>query len=443
MQGYRSKLTPLRALPRANLPVSRDGSPKIVSEEFTIPEGLAQRGSGGRLTHKCRSRDGSPKILSEEFTIPDRLAQRSSVDKCLSRDRSPKLFSEEFIIPERLPRRSSSGRRMDNFNSRDGSPKISSVEFTTDKCCSRDGSPRILPEELTIPERLAWHSSGGRRVDESPRSDFGEDKPFEMPPEELTKERLMQHDGSRQRSWSCCGSPRSDCGSRRGFKASSESAFSPKQCHSSQSFRRVDTSLPAMSRPRRHSTSGFLESGSPSHVRRPSIGLNYSASEGALLPLPPLKKQEKRDSDPVYLTHCPSLETRNFDKVLREDFYAVFDVYQALYNGKQISNAQYKAPQQSDAGRRAMQIVHTLMARRVRSASPSAVTECESKSTIPPLMEFIRQVWPRLSQSEEQVLRLWATQREGQTYAKYRLIKPSSSVGKGFSNDSLPNSFFK
>lgn len=203
-----------------------------------------------------------------------------------------------------------------------------------------------------------------------------------------------------------------------------------------------NASLDAALRPRRHSTSGFLASGQPEKglpglpggvrpLRRPSTLLSCSASEGQL-PLASKGHNESLQNDPVKMVHCPVVETEMGDRVLRDDFYAAFDIYQSVANGVGFSQSQYRKAIKSEAGHRALQIVQSLMVHNIRNAH------------IPSLKHFLRQVWPQLSPKEEKVLLLWAKQREGQTYAKYRMVEASVNHGpRGFSNGALSISFSK
>lgn len=190
-----------------------------------------------------------------------------------------------------------------------------------------------------------------------------------------------------------------------------------------------------------NTTSGFLLSGQPEKgldgtlkpVRRPSISskssfksgkstLSSSASDSALLPLLAAKKQEgcavARIKDPF---ECKWMEvdvikTAKGEKVLREDFHVVFDLYHALDRGVSLSNSRYKEAFTNETRSRAMQMYQSLMMRRVRSGS---------RWLTPSFQEFLNKVWPQLSEKEEILFLSWADVRERQLNALSRLAMES------------------
>eukprot|EP00746_Dinoflagellata_sp_MGD_P162310 gnl/MRDRNA2_/MRDRNA2_89814_c1_seq1.p1 gnl/MRDRNA2_/MRDRNA2_89814_c1~~gnl/MRDRNA2_/MRDRNA2_89814_c1_seq1.p1 ORF type:complete len:296 (+),score=54.28 gnl/MRDRNA2_/MRDRNA2_89814_c1_seq1:94-981(+) len=239
----------------------------------------------------------------------------------------------------------------------------------------------------------------------------------------------------------------------------------------------VETSYPEASRRHSNTTSGFLFSaqadkdldGMLRPVRRPSLRpslststISKSASDGTLLPLLQPKRRSSKgagvllptlppkgqDSDPrvkdpfeCKWMEVDVLKTANGDQVLKEDFCMVFDIYQALDNGSALSNSRYRDTCKSEIGRRAMQVCQSFKMRWVRSG----LSDPKSKCLMPSFEDFLKQVWPHLSQSEENVLLSWAVQRERQLYAVQRLasFKASASGTKKFSNTILPTSIFK
>jgi hypothetical protein len=216
-------------------------------------------------------------------------------------------------------------------------------------------------------------------------------------------------------------------------------------------------------------TSGFLCLGQPEKgldemvrpvqrpSRRPSLNsstngrssLSASASDGALLSRTSSKRRsskggtnglpsslpQKQDSDPrvgdpfeCKWMEVDVLKTVAGDQILKEDFLMVFDMYQTLDSDGSFSNSRYKQMCKSEIGRRAMQVCQSVKMRLIRSG----LSTRKSKCLIISLEDFLKQVWPHLSSSEEDILMHWATQRERQLYAIHRLVKSA-----------LPTSIFK
>jgi len=202
-------------------------------------------------------------------------------------------------------------------------------------------------------------------------------------------------------------------------------------------------------KPFRHTTSGVLSSGQAEKgfdgmsrpVRRPLFSsstsgksmLSSSTSDGALPSLPqkllpslPQKKHDRplaggeRIDDPFECKwfEVDVLKTAKGEQVFREDFHAAFDIYQAMHNGVSLPNSKYKPTFKHI---RAMQIYQSLTLRRVRYGWHIDLS----------ILDFLKLVWPCLSEREEHILLTWASQRERQLLAINRL-KSASRTDKYF-----------